>query len=101
MSEIVDVYIGKRLRWRRRSLGLTQSDLGSICGVRFQQIQKYESATNHISAAMLWRLAAGLGVEVQYFYEGLDRSRTSAAAAAGRGLGAAPTQAGHAIGSAP
>jgi transcriptional regulator with XRE-family HTH domain len=99
VSEIVDLYIGKRLRGRRRLLGLTQSELGSICGVRFQQIQKYESAANHISAAMLWRLAAGLGVEVQYFYEGLDRA--GASTAFGRGLSAAPGQADHAIGSAP
>jgi transcriptional regulator with XRE-family HTH domain len=57
---------------------LTQTDVGAICGVRFQQIQKYESATNHISAAMLWRLAVGLGVGIQYFYDGLDRADKSA-----------------------
>ncbi|MGZ3377599.1 MAG: helix-turn-helix domain-containing protein [Phenylobacterium sp.] len=72
MSEMVDLHIGKRLRRRRKLLGLTQTQLGALCGVRFQQIQKYESAQNHISAAMLWRVASGLGVDVQYFYEGLE-----------------------------
>jgi transcriptional regulator with XRE-family HTH domain len=81
MSEIVDLYLGKRLRSRRKLLGLTQAELGAICGVRFQQIQKYECATNHMSAAMLWRLAAGLGVGVQYFYEGLERPAAAPAVA--------------------
>jgi transcriptional regulator with XRE-family HTH domain len=81
MSEIVDVYIGKRLRWRRRSLGLTQTELASTCGLRFQQIHKYETATNHMSAAMLWRVSVALGVEVQYFYEGLSQANTSTGAA--------------------
>ena len=82
MSEMVDLYIGKRLRRRRKMLGLTQAQLGSICGVRFQQIQKYESAQNHMSAAMLWRLAGPLGVGVQYFYEGLERDAPPVAALA-------------------
>jgi transcriptional regulator with XRE-family HTH domain len=71
MSEIVDVHLGRRLRQRRRLLCLTQSDLGTSCGVRFQQIQKYECGRNSMSAAMLWRLAGALGVGTQYFYEGL------------------------------
>lgn len=83
MSETVDIYIGKRLRWRRRSLGLTQAELASTCGVRFQQIHKYETASNHISAAMLWRVAMALGVGVQYFYEGLGQAATSPDAAGG------------------
>jgi transcriptional regulator with XRE-family HTH domain len=62
-----------RLRLRRRLLDLTQTELASVCGVSFQQIQKYESGSNHISAAMLWRLAGALGVNTQYFYEGLAR----------------------------
>jgi transcriptional regulator with XRE-family HTH domain len=77
MSTPVDVHIGRRIRLRRRLLDLTQSDLASICDVRFQQIQKYESATNSLSASMLWRLATGLGVGVQYFYEGLGQTETS------------------------
>lgn len=70
----VDVYIGKRLRSRRRHLGLTQQQLAMRVGVRFQQIQKYECAANRVSAARLWRLSKVLEVAASYFYEGLDAS---------------------------
>ena len=58
------------LRRRRRLLGLSQSKLADLIGVRFQQIQKYEAAINRLSAARLWTLACALGVDIQYFYEG-------------------------------
>ena len=72
MSERVDVHLGKRLRWRRKAMGLTQQDVGAALGVRFQQIQKYECAMNRMSAAVLWRLSNVLDVDVRYFFEGLD-----------------------------
>ena len=60
---------------RRRLLGLTQQELAHACGVRFQQIQKYECAANRMSAARLWQLAEVLEVPVSYFYEGLTRDQ--------------------------
>ena len=72
MDEI-DMHLGRRLRRRRRLLGLTQQELAIACGVRFQQIQKYECAANRMSAARLWQLAEVLEVPVSYFYEGLTR----------------------------
>jgi transcriptional regulator with XRE-family HTH domain len=77
MSDEIDEHLGKRLRRRRRLLGLTQHQLASACGVRFQQIQKYESAANRMSAAVLWRLAKVLDVDVRYFFDGLEPSRRS------------------------
>jgi transcriptional regulator with XRE-family HTH domain len=71
VSDLIDIHIGKRLRWRRRAVGLTQGDLANRIGVRFQQIQKYECAANRTSAAILWKLACALEVRVSYFYEGL------------------------------
>jgi transcriptional regulator with XRE-family HTH domain len=71
MNDEIDVHLGRRLRRRRRLLGLTQQQLASACGVRFQQIQKYECAANRMSAARLWQLAEVLQVPVSYFYEGL------------------------------
>jgi transcriptional regulator with XRE-family HTH domain len=80
MSDVVHHHIAKRLRARRKLLHFTQTRLGSACGVSFQQIQKYESTQNHISAVMLWRLAGALGVGVQYFYDGLALDGTQDAA---------------------
>jgi transcriptional regulator with XRE-family HTH domain len=78
MNDEIDVHLGRRLRRRRRLLGLTQQQLASACGVRFQQIQKYECAANRMSAARLWQLAEVLQVPVSYFYEGLMDSKQEA-----------------------
>jgi len=72
MGNDIDVYLGKRLRRRRRLLGLTQQQLAGAVGVRFQQIQKYECGANRISAARLWQLSEALEVPVAYFYDGLS-----------------------------
>jgi transcriptional regulator with XRE-family HTH domain len=71
MMDLIDIHLGRRLRRRRRILGLTQQQLAGACGVRFQQIQKYECAANRMSAARLWQLSEVLEVPVSYFYEGL------------------------------
>src|ERR1700754_1131316 len=73
MANDIDLHLGKRLRRRRRLLRLTQQQLAGACGVRFQQIQKYECAANRMSAARLWQLAEVLEVPVSYFYEGLGQ----------------------------
>ena len=56
-------------------MNLTQLQLAGACGVRFQQIQKYECAANRMSAARLWQLAEVLEVPVSYFYEGLTKEQ--------------------------
>ena len=71
MGNDIDLHLGKRLRRRRRLLGLTQQQLAATVGVRFQQIQKYECGANRISASRLWRLSEALEVPVGYFYDGL------------------------------
>jgi transcriptional regulator with XRE-family HTH domain len=78
MTDTLDLFVGKRVRWRRRLLELSQSDLADLIGVRFQQIQKYEAAVNRLSAARLWTLACALGVDVQYFFEGWVDERRDA-----------------------
>lgn len=74
MGNDIDLHLGKRLRRRRRLLGLTQQQLANVVGVRFQQIQKYECGANRISAARLWSLSEALEVPVGYFYDGLTAS---------------------------
>ncbi len=72
MGDDIDLHLGKRLRRRRRLLGLTQQQVAVNVGIRFQQIQKYECGANRISAARLWQLAQALEVPVSYFYDGLN-----------------------------
>lgn len=71
MPDQTDVHVGRKLRERRWFLGLTQSQVGDRVGIKFQQVQKYETGQNRISASRLWDLATALDVPVTYFYEGL------------------------------
>ena len=71
MTHPVDVHVGKRVRHRRWMIGMTQQQLAERVGIKFQQIQKYETGANRVSASRLFELAEALDVPVQYFYEGL------------------------------
>lgn len=74
MPTDIDSHLGRRVRRRRRLLGLTQQQLATQVGIRFQQIQKYECGANRISAARLWQLAEALESPVSYFYDGLEEA---------------------------
>ena len=74
MGDDIDLHLGKRLRRRRRLLGLTQQQVAEGVGIRFQQIQKYECGANRISAARLWQLSQVLDVPVNYFYDGVTET---------------------------
>ena len=70
MPHPVDVHVGKRVRHRRWLVGITQQQLAERVGIKFQQIQKYETGANRISASRLWDIATVLGAPVSYFFEG-------------------------------
>ncbi len=80
MVHPVDTYVGKRVRHRRWLIGMTQQQLAEKVGIKFQQIQKYETGANRISASRLWDIGEALGVPVSFFFEGLEEDRSSAAA---------------------
>lgn len=71
MPDKIDSHIGRLVRRRRQLIGMTQLELARSVGVRFQQIQKYETGVNRLSAARLWTIAHALEVSVSYFYDGL------------------------------
>ena len=71
MKHPVDVHVGKRIRHRRWLVGMTQQQLAEAVGIKFQQIQKYETGMNRVSASRLWDIAASLSVPVSFFFEGL------------------------------
>lgn len=79
MANDLDLHIGKRMRRRRRLLGLTQQQLAESIGIRFQQVQKYECGANRVTASRLWELSQALNVPVNYFYEGYQQMATSPA----------------------
>jgi transcriptional regulator with XRE-family HTH domain len=67
----IDVYVGQRVRERRRGRRGSQQSLAAQLNISFQQLQKYERGTNRISASMLYKIAAALEVPISYFFEGL------------------------------
>ena len=71
-DEEIYVFIGRRLRARRRMLGLTQGTVAAGCGLTFQQIQKYEAGMTAIPAARLVVLSKVLGVSISEIFDGLQ-----------------------------
>lgn len=72
MKHPVDIHVGKRVRHRRWMLGVTQQQLGDSVGIKFQQIQKYETGMNRVSASRLWDISETLNVPVSFFFEGFE-----------------------------
>ena len=69
MEENFNLHLGKKLRMRRLSLGLTQTKVAEAINVTFQQIQKYEKGTNGVSSNRLMQLSSYLKVPITYFFE--------------------------------
>ena len=71
---IFNVHLGRKIRDRRLSLGLTQTKVGDALGFSFQQIQKYEKGLNGVTSEKLLDLANVLQVPINFFYEGYDKN---------------------------
>ena len=69
MEDNFNIHLGKKLRMRRLSLGLTQTKVAQAINVTFQQIQKYEKGTNGVSSNRLMQLSQFLKVPIIYFFE--------------------------------
>jgi len=69
MEDNFNAHLGKKLKSRRLSLGLTQTKVAQAINVTFQQIQKYEKGTNGVSSNRLMQLSYFLKIPITYFYE--------------------------------
>ena len=70
----VDVHVGRRVRERRREIGMSQTKLGNALGISSQQVQKYEVGIDRVMASRLWDIAEALEVDqVGYFFEGIQK----------------------------
>jgi len=70
----IDRIVGERIRRRRVLLGLTQDQLADALGISYQQIQKYETGANRVSAGRLFKIAETLDTKAGLFFEGLGRA---------------------------
>ena len=64
-----DRTVGENVRKLRLERGLTLADLGSSLGITHQQLQKYETGTNRVSAGMLFSLSEVLCVPVESLFQ--------------------------------
>jgi transcriptional regulator with XRE-family HTH domain len=80
MKHPVDAHVGKRIRHRRWMVGMTQQQLADRVGIKFQQIQKYETGMNRVSASRLWDIADALSVPISFFFEGLNEDGSAVSA---------------------
>jgi len=71
-AQDIDRYVGARMRERRIMLGLTQQQTAELIGVTYQQAHKYEKGINRIAAGRLYTIAHALGVDVPFFFEGMN-----------------------------
>lgn len=75
-AQDADRHVGRRMRERRIMLGMTQQHVADLIGVTYQQEHKYEKGVNRVSAGRLYKIAQALGVDANYFFEGLAEGRT-------------------------
>lgn len=68
----IDIFVGNRIKQKRRTLKLSQQQLAEELHISFQQLQKYESGQNRISASRLWDLSQILNEPISYFFEDID-----------------------------
>lgn len=71
----IDIHVGARIRMKRKSLGISQKELADAIRLTFQQVQKYESGSNRISASKLLEIAIALKTHVSFFLHGLSEDQ--------------------------
>ncbi|VEJ45841.1 helix-turn-helix domain-containing protein [Bartonella vinsonii] len=67
-----DISVGRKIRFRRNVMGLSQKQLSNHLGVTYQQIQKYEKGLNRVGAGRLKEIADILDVPISFFYTDLS-----------------------------
>ena len=71
----IDKIVGKNIFYLRHAREISQTQLAEACGVKFQQIQKYETGANRVSASRLWMIAEALGCTVSDLYRGAENTK--------------------------
>ena len=72
MKSEFDIALGKRLRRRRKLKGMTQSEIGTVLGVTFQQIHKYEVGQSSPTAFRLWQFARAVDLPIEELFEEIN-----------------------------
>jgi transcriptional regulator with XRE-family HTH domain len=68
----IDIFVGQRVRSRRKALGMSQEFLAGALGLTFQQVQKYERGANRISASKLAAIAKAQQAPIAFYFPETD-----------------------------
>jgi transcriptional regulator with XRE-family HTH domain len=68
VARAVNEHVARRLKHLRIQTGRTQTEMGTVLGMTFQQAAKYERGISKIAPGTLWRLAEFFGVGIEYFF---------------------------------
>jgi transcriptional regulator with XRE-family HTH domain len=77
LAKRVDDHVGEKIRERRTQMGLTQEHLATALSISYQQVQKYETGANRVSAGRLFEIAQRLEVDMSFFFDGLEPTTPS------------------------
>lgn len=66
----IDAHVGMQLKLLRTMEGLSRKSLGDIIDVSGEQVRKYETGENRISAGALYQIGIFFNKQVSYFFEG-------------------------------
>jgi transcriptional regulator with XRE-family HTH domain len=72
IDRAINAHVAERLKYLRLSKGATQTELGNMLDMTFQQVAKYERGLSKIGPDKLWRFAHYFGVDITYFFKNLD-----------------------------
>lgn len=65
----MDKRAGRRLKRRRKTVGISLFALAAVMGVSMQQIRKYEEGENRIPALRLYLAAKALDKPMEWFFD--------------------------------
>lgn len=65
-----DAIVGRNIRASRKMAGLNQAELAEQIGIRFQQLQKYETGTNRVSAGRIVAICNILDIPLAQLFAG-------------------------------
>ena len=71
-STTADRQVAARLRELRVTRCLSRVQVAALIGVTSQQVARYESGSNRVSASMLWDIAQTLSTPIDFFFDGID-----------------------------
>ncbi len=64
----IDRHVGRRIRGKRRALGLAEGELAKALGVDVNLIRAYEHGTERVPSERLVRLSEIMDVPLSYFF---------------------------------